>query len=93
MKAADAQRDVIFTANTGHELGHTGLDYFLRGKPGLIAQAHVWVHLGANFAAKHGSGVRLQYSDEEARASLAPFLEASGLVPAAVDPGRPASAG
>ena len=86
VKAANPQRDVIFTANTGHELGHTGLDFFLHGNPGLIADAHVWIHLGANFAAKYGSEVRLQYSDDEARASLASFLESNSLSPATVTP-------
>ena len=26
--------DVIFTANSGHELGHLGLDDFMRRRPG-----------------------------------------------------------
>ena len=29
VKSSAPKRDVIFTANTGHELGHTGLDLFL----------------------------------------------------------------
>ncbi|MDH3641657.1 MAG: M28 family metallopeptidase [Gammaproteobacteria bacterium] len=86
VKASDPQRDVIFTANTGHELGHTGLDFFLHGNHELIAQAHIWIHLGANFAARYGSEVRLQYSDEKARESLAPFLESNSLSPATVTP-------
>ena len=68
------QRDVIFTANTGHELGHTGLDQYLHDNSGLIKDAFLWVHLGANFAARHGAEVRLQYSDDLAVASLAPWL-------------------
>lgn len=84
--AAEPQRDMIFTANTGHELGHTGLDYFLHENPGLIAEAHLWIHLGANFAARHGSDVRLQYSDDEARAILAPFLDSKDLAPGTVTP-------
>jgi hypothetical protein len=47
-------RSVIFTANTGHELSHVGLDHYLHEHPGLVAEAHAWVHLGANFAARHG---------------------------------------
>ena len=86
VKAAKPKRDVIFTANTGHELGHTGLDFFLHGNPQLINDAHLWIHLGANFAAKHGSQVRLQYSDDDARASLAPFLASNILSPATVTP-------
>ena len=48
-------RNVIFTANTGHELSHIGLDHFLENNPSLVKHAHAWVHLGANFAAKDGN--------------------------------------
>ena len=86
VKAAAPKRDVIFTANTGHELGHTGLDLFLHNNAGLIQDAHIWMHLGANFAAKLGSRVRLQYSDDEAVKSLDPWLREHGLTPGAVTP-------
>jgi hypothetical protein len=79
IKASEPVRDVIFTANTGHELGHTGLDYFLHNHPQLIKDAHIWVHLGANFAASYGAAVRLQYSDEQAKQSLAPWLQANSI--------------
>ena len=57
------RRDVWFTANTGHELGHVGLDQFLARHPGLLTQAHAWIHLGANFAA-HGGQVVYQAADQ-----------------------------
>jgi hypothetical protein len=47
-------RNVIFTANTGHELSHLGLDHFLEKNSSLVKDAFSWVHLGANFAAKEG---------------------------------------
>jgi hypothetical protein len=56
-------RDIVFTANTGHELGHVGLERFLARQPDLARGAHAWVHLGANFAAR-GSEVYYQASDE-----------------------------
>lgn len=59
-----SDRDVIFTANTGHELGHTGYHHFVAEHPELESAAHAWLHLGANFAAKDGQ-IRLQYSDAE----------------------------
>lgn len=74
LAASKPKRDVIFTANTGHELGHTGLDHFLHARPELIAKAHMWIHLGANFAAKFGHQVALQFSDEPAKALATPFL-------------------
>ena len=60
--AAPPARDTIFIANTGHELGHVGLEHFLRSGPGLVRGAHCWVHLGANFAAA-GGDVLYQASD------------------------------
>ena len=44
------------------------------------------MHLGANFAAKFGSQVRLQYSDDDAAASLAPWLEENIVTPGMVTP-------
>jgi len=74
VKAAAPARSVIFTANSGHELGHLGLDHFIHVEPGLVKQAHCWIHLGANFAAAIRPQVRLQASDEtlfdQARAAM-----------------------
>lgn len=61
------RRTVLFTANTGHELGHLGLDYYLQKNPGLAKSAHAWIHLGANFAAAYGARVRLQVSSDYLR--------------------------
>jgi hypothetical protein len=83
IKASEPVRDVIFTANTGHELGHTGLNYFLHNNPQLVKDAYIWVHLGANFAASYGAEVRLQYSDEQAEVSLTPWLQANSIRPGA----------
>ncbi len=49
------RRTVIFTANTGHELSHVGLDRYLHQHPQLVKDAHAWIHLGANFAASGGA--------------------------------------
>lgn len=57
-------RDVILTANTGHELGHIGLKRFLEENDRLLTGAKLWIHLGANFAAKD-SRIRLQGSDAQ----------------------------
>lgn len=66
-------RDVIFTANTGHELGHVGLEYFLSQNPDLARDAHAWVHLGANFAS-YESQIRIQYSDDRLREKFVKHL-------------------
>jgi Peptidase family M28 len=80
------ERTVIFTANTGHELGHTGLDHYLDEHPALIAGAYLWVHLGANFAARHGANVRLQYSDARAKTEMATIMDAHGVKPGVTTP-------
>lgn len=49
------RRSVIFTANTGHELSHVGLDHYLHAHAQLVTGAHAWIHLGANFAASGGT--------------------------------------
>lgn len=77
--------DVLFTANTGHELGHLGLDQYLHANPDLIKDAAVWMHLGANFAAK-GSVIRLQYSDYELEDLVEGVLAQHGLVPGVETP-------
>jgi hypothetical protein len=45
-------RDVVFTANSGHELGHLGLDDFVARRPGWNRPGGAeWVHYGANLGA------------------------------------------
>lgn len=65
LRAATAEpyaRDAIFVAFSGHELGHLGLDAFLERRPQIPANAHVWVHFGANVGAAKGPAVRLSAS-------------------------------
>ena len=57
------RREVWLIATTGHELGHIGLDQFLKRHPGLLTRAHAWMHLGANLAAREG---RVVYQASEA---------------------------
>ena len=71
-------RTVIFTANTGHELGHVGLQRYLDSVPELASQAHAWVHLGANFAAT-GSDLRFQASTQELMSEGLAALTAGGI--------------
>jgi hypothetical protein len=53
--ATTPERDVIFTANSGHELGHLGLDDFMGRRPGWDKPGGAdWVHYGANLGASGG---------------------------------------
>jgi hypothetical protein len=50
--------DVVFTANSGHELGHLGLDDFAARRPGWdrppAEGGATWIHYGANLGAAGG---------------------------------------
>lgn len=83
--AKQPRRDVLLTANTGHELSHLGLDHYLHHNPTLINDAAVWIHLGANFAAR-GSVVTLQYSDYELEDVVEGVLSQHRLTPGVETP-------
>ena len=82
---ARPERDVIFTANTGHELGHVGLDRYLQRNAALIKDAHAWIHLGANFATVD-SNIRFQASDQTLMNLGIETLERHGAPPQATTP-------
>ena len=64
-------RDVVFTANTGHELGHTGLDEFMARRPGWErAGGADWVHYGANIGASGGRLSLVSNADDLRRVGL-----------------------
>ncbi len=69
MQQCRPKRDVIFTANTGHELHHLGMEHFLASNPPLLKEAFAWIHLGANFAAADNT-VMVICSDEELKDSF-----------------------
>jgi hypothetical protein len=56
--AAPPTPTVVFTANSGHELGHLGLDEFVARRPGWVRPVAdggaLWVHYGANIGATGG---------------------------------------
>ena len=72
------KRTVIFTANTGHELGHVGLKRYLESDSSLIARSWLWVHFGANFAATECQ-IRLQCSADDKLAHLRSRLRERGI--------------
>ena len=74
-------RPVVLTANTGHELGHLGLDDFIARRPGWDRPAHqggaVWVHYGANIGAAEGA-LSLVSPDDALRELCAAELARAG---------------
>ena len=79
------KRDMVFIATSGHELGHLGLQHFLRHNTELAASADAWIHLGANFAAKE-SRLRLQAADDSLFALARQALADAGRPPADATP-------
>jgi hypothetical protein len=84
MRALLAQpptRDVVFTANTGHELGHLGLDEFVARRPGWDKPGGAdWVHYGANLGAM-GGVLSLVSNHQDLRALSLAELNAAGVPP------------
>jgi hypothetical protein len=91
--AAPPAGPVVFTANTGHELGHLGLDDFVARRPGYDRPVReggaTWVHYGANLGAAGGTlsvvspddDLRDLASGELARASQAHTVAPKSRVP------------
>lgn len=62
--------DVILTANSGHELGHLGLDAFQVRRPGWDQPGGaIWVHYGANIGAAGGT-LSIVSPDDALRAGM-----------------------
>jgi hypothetical protein len=51
LASARPERDCLFVACSGHELGFLGIDAYLNTRPELIKRAHMWIHFGANIGA------------------------------------------
>lgn len=81
LAAAPPMRPVVFTANSGHELGHLGLDDFLARRPGWDRPPGEggagWVHYGANIGAA-GGALTLVSPDDELRALASAELADAG---------------
>jgi hypothetical protein len=81
VSAAPPAGDVVFTANSGHELGHIGLDDFIARRPRWDQPGGaVWVHYGANLGATDGT-LTLMSNDDALRAETAHALTRAGRPP------------
>ena len=87
--AAPPMPNVVFTANSGHELGHLGLDDFLARRPGWERSpaegGALWVHYGANIGAIGGE-LSILSADPDLAARMAAELTRAGHPPARVAP-------
>jgi len=80
--APQPRRTTVFLASTGHELGHYGLEEFLRTRSRLVRGAHAWIHLGASFGAAVGGAPLLQASSPELQDGATDALGRFGEAPA-----------
>ena len=87
--AAPPGCNVIFTANSGHELGHLGLDDFMARRPGserpISEGGGTWIHFGANIGAAGGELSVLSASDDLGQ-STETKLARAGRAPGVVAP-------
>jgi hypothetical protein len=84
--AAPPACDTVFTANSGHELGHLGLDDFSTRRPGWERPGGVtWVHYGANIGAVGGE-LSVQSASEDLAARAAQELTRDGRAPDRIAP-------
>ena len=87
--AAPPPRPVVFTANSGHELGHLGLDVFLARRPGWDRPPEqggaVWLHYGANIGAADGT-LSLMSNDDGLRTLGEDQLSRAGHPPHSIAP-------
>ncbi len=84
--AAPPAGDVVFTANSGHELGNLGLDEFIARRPGWdAAGGALWVHYGANIGAAGGE-LSVQSASDDLRALTAKELARAGCEPDHIAP-------
>jgi hypothetical protein len=88
--------DVVFTANSGHELGHLGLDDFIARRPGwdrpVDQGGAVWVHYGANIGAVGGE-LSVHSGSEDLAARAVEELTRFGRKPDLVAPRHLAPSG
>jgi hypothetical protein len=82
--AAPPPRPVVFTANSGHELGHLGLDDFVSRRPSSETTA-TWLHWGANLGAA-GGVLSVMSAGEDLRALAAGELAQAGVPHALASP-------
>jgi hypothetical protein len=82
--AAPPGCEVVFTANSGHELGHLGLDDFIARRPGWETRA-TWIHYGANLGAAGGQ-LFVQSASEELRVLAAAELRPDQTMPVSFVP-------
>jgi hypothetical protein len=81
--------DVVFIANSGHELSHLGLDDFIARRPGwerpMSEGGATWIHFGANIGAAGGE-LLVQSANDDLRELSAAELTRAEQAPGKMGP-------
>jgi hypothetical protein len=86
LRAASPDRDVLFVASSGHELGHLGIDAFVARRPGIVPKTVGWIHMGANIGAATRPGLPPPAAgDDPALRHATPVLGSSNTIQASDD--------
>jgi hypothetical protein len=79
LTTAGVERDVVFVASSGHELGHLGINAFVDKRSGIVATSAGWMHFGANIGAAQDPGNIIQASNDQFEKVLADAMIVAGL--------------
>ena len=79
LRDAKPARDILFVASSGHEVGYLGIEAFVDRRPGIVRQAHAWIHFGANVGAAQNAGNTVQASDDDMEKLEAGAMTEAGL--------------
>lgn len=86
LKATAINRDVLFVASSGHEIGHMGVVAYINNRPGLAKQARAWLHFGANIGAAQDPANNVQTSDDDLQTLQTNGMKSAGLAVSRVIP-------
>lgn len=78
LAGARPERDCLFVACSGHELGFLGIDAYLDSRSDLIERAHKWIHFGANIGAPRQANL-IHASDDVTERWAVAAMEKEGL--------------
>jgi hypothetical protein len=78
LAGARPERDCLFVACSGHELGFLGIDAYLDSRRGLLERALKWIHFGANIGAPRQANL-IHASDDVTERWAVAAMEKEGL--------------
>jgi hypothetical protein len=78
LAAVKSERDSLFVAFSGHEVGFLGVDPYIKRRPDLIRRAHAWIFFGSDIGAPRQPNV-LHASEDALEQWAVTSLEKEGL--------------